>query len=412
MKRNVLKTTAVITALAAALSAVPFSALGYEYYDSTDGSAELRPEYDVPLGGYDNDYDYYPDDDHLFAPNISVSGNGQTVYTHENGELSFKIRNNSDFTVEITDPSLYEAIQKKTSRGWVNISDDSYDNYADFIKIRGRRSYSAEIDVSGLDSGDYRIVFFAGVHGESMSPNYIEFTVESSVSITLESGDVLFTDETAQLYINNPTENDIVFYPCEAVLEKLSGGKYTESEMTDYEDYPDEILVLSDDSEFIDLELFEMFKNMTDGEYRLTIPWYSTEYDDYTEEGTAEICFKVKSPVSVKLMPTTVKGKDNLKLKLKLTNNTDEKIVIEDIGKLQRRQSSKWRYLSYRKNSPGINNSYTIRPGKTVTVSIPLCSYYYEGHLRAGSYRVPVNYGDKTEYLKFSLSVGKYVSIK
>lgn len=40
MKRNILKIAAVVTALAAALSSVPFSALSYEYYDSTEKIAQ------------------------------------------------------------------------------------------------------------------------------------------------------------------------------------------------------------------------------------------------------------------------------------------------------------------------------------------------------------------------------------
>lgn len=414
MKRNILKATAVITALAAALSAVPFSALSYEYYDSSDGSAELRPEYDEPLGGYDYDYDYYPDHEYSYNANISIIGNGQTVYTDNDEELSFKIRNNSDHVIEITDPTLPDAIQIKTSNGWVSISDNDSIDYISLIKIRSKRTYSAEIDISELSPGDYRIKFYAGLPDEGLIPNYIEFTVQKSISLNLDNGNTLFTDETAQFYVSNFTENDIVFMPDEAVLEKLSGGSSKEINMSDHDICSDEITVYADDSETFELELFEMFREMTEGKYRLTIPWYSTVYDDeyIDEEGTAEVIFNVKSPVSVKLIPTSSKSKNDLKLKLKITNNTDETMTVEDIGRLQRKQGMKWRYLSYRKQSSGINNLYKIRPGKTKTVTVRLCSYYYPGHLSAGSYRIPVNYGDRTEYLNFSISVGKYVSIK
>ncbi|MGN0690867.1 MAG: hypothetical protein ACI4K7_00780 [Oscillospiraceae bacterium] len=373
------------------------------------------------------------DTDYIYCPvypsgTVDVSADSYIVNPDEDEYLDFTVINNSNENVHISSPVSENCfVQKRTEEGWVTVYgsdleavpilyDDVYSTddttiyyYEDDEYLPPYFSYTDALNVSGFEDGDYRMCFYTNYY----DLNYLHFTVRRSISAVLSENKV-YTDVTSlKLDVTNnlPYNTVMNLAPEFCIIEKYSGGKWSivQPKKTPPSYESEAVLSPFDTVKFtVDLSCYG---ELPKGEYRLSFDWFNDEaYND--EYGTCTVNFSVIEPMTMTVIPTSVEKQSDLTVRIKITNNSDSKLRIYDYGKLRKKLGTRWYTVRTKSNAKEFSGYKTISPGKTSVIEIKLDDHYNVKTLGEKQYRIEIPINGKSYYCTFTISHGKYYTIK
>ncbi|MDY2848112.1 MAG: immunoglobulin-like domain-containing protein [Oscillospiraceae bacterium] len=379
------------------------------------------------------------DNDSVYCPEftdgrVDVTADNSVVNPDEDEYLDFTVYNSSGEDVHISSPVSENCfVQKLTADGWVTVYgndleavpipyDDIYDYndgtiyyYEDDEVLPPYFAYTDSLNVSGFEDGDYRMGFYTNYY----SVNYLYFTVRRSISAVLSESMVYTGDTSLKLNITNnlPYETVMNLDPELCVIEKYSGGKWTILQPKKSSGFYDTDTVIAPyETEGFTVDL-SCYGELSKGEYRLSFDWNSDDVyympmNGSDTFGTCTVNFKVTEPMTMTIIPTSVDKASDMKVRVKITNNSDSKLRIYDYGKLQKKLGTKWHDVRFKSNAKELSGYRIISPGKTAVVEIKLDDYYNVKTLGEKKYRIELPINGKSYYCTFTISHGKYYTIK
>ncbi len=431
LMKRMLKTFAAAAAVVTAMSA--FAPAAGAYDDYTVSVDDYR---------YDEYYGSYP----YYGGTLTASAQVYTVNPDKGDDLYFTVTNDTD------EPAWFGGtencfVQIFDGSGWVTVKgeeneimplyepaatsrcyDSYYDEYYDddiseypFFPEEGEfipphSSLSDVMSVSDLEDGDYRLGF--NTAGYSGTP-FVYFRVQRNISAEVVSPFAGDSSLCIRVTNNMPVPIDIELDSSLIVLEQYKSGRWKEvpaytGYMTSMRDdfYVPSLAAGQTDEFYI---LSDMFDELDAGRYRLTFCYTTPDYyADYPEaySGSKTIKFTVNEPVELKVLPSSSKTASGMYITVKVTNNTEDYLSINNYGRISRYLGKRWYTVNLKKKSDGIYNYKRIRPNDDGTIRLNFSDYYNVKHIPAGKYRMEIPINGKIYYCNFTVSDGRYFTVK